>query len=125
MDTKLVHQDARLYLISHASLHKRGFAPLAGMASESVIQMLVAQEHRLVIPFSVKSLQSTLAGTCMPMQHGAGEDSFQETARGTQFASSSKSSDGTHGYPYPSPDGAGGGDEGRCRVGGAWSVIWI
>jgi hypothetical protein len=31
MDTKLVHQDARLYVSSHTSLHKRGFAP--GMAS--------------------------------------------------------------------------------------------
>jgi hypothetical protein len=41
MDIKLVHQDARLYLMSHASLQKRGFAP--GMAS--VIQMLAAQEH--------------------------------------------------------------------------------
>jgi hypothetical protein len=26
MDIRLVHQDARLYLMSHASLHKRGFA---------------------------------------------------------------------------------------------------
>jgi hypothetical protein len=57
MDLKLVHQDARLYLISQASLHNRGFAP--GMAS--VIQVLVAQEHRLVIPFSLKNLQCTLA----------------------------------------------------------------
>jgi hypothetical protein len=52
MDIKLVHhwQNARLYLMSHASLQKRGFAP--GVAS--VIQMLAAQEHRLVIPFSPK-----------------------------------------------------------------------
>jgi hypothetical protein len=62
MDLKLVHQDARLYLISHASLQKRGFAP--GMAS--VIQMLVAQEHRLVIPFSLRNLQCTLEGTSIP-----------------------------------------------------------
>jgi hypothetical protein len=62
MDLKLVHQDARLYLISHTSLQKRGFAP--GMAS--VIQMLVAQEHRLVIPFSLKNLQCTLEGTSIP-----------------------------------------------------------
>jgi hypothetical protein len=59
MDLKLVHQDARLYLISHTSLQKRGFAP--GMAS--IIQMLVAQEHRLVIPFALKTLQFTLEGT--------------------------------------------------------------
>jgi hypothetical protein len=63
LDIKLMHQDARLNLMSHASesLHKRGFkfASLAGMAS--VIQMLVAQEHRLVIPFSLKTLQCTLA----------------------------------------------------------------
>ncbi len=38
---KLVHQDARFYLISHISLQKWGFAP--GMAS--VYQLLVAQEH--------------------------------------------------------------------------------
>ena len=62
MDLKLIHQDARLYLISHASLQKRGFAP--GMAS--VIQMLVAQEHRLVIPFSLRNLQCTLEGTSIP-----------------------------------------------------------
>jgi hypothetical protein len=76
MDVKLVHQDARLYLMSHASLHKRGFAP--GMAS--VIQMLVAQEHRLVIPFSLKTLQCTLNGTCIPMPHGAVEDSLKRRA---------------------------------------------
>ena len=62
LETKLVHQDAKLYLLSHTSLHKRGFAP--GMAS--VIQMLVEQEHRLVIPFSLKNLHSTLDGTTMP-----------------------------------------------------------
>jgi hypothetical protein len=38
VDIKLVHQDARIYLISHTSLHKRGFA--LGMAS--VMKMLVA-----------------------------------------------------------------------------------
>ena len=76
MDIKLVHQDARLYLMSHASLQKRGFAP--GMAS--VIQMLVAQEHRLVIPFSLKNLQCTLDGTVIPMPHGAEEDSLKRRA---------------------------------------------
>jgi hypothetical protein len=69
--------------MSHASLHKRvrvgGFAP--GMAS--VIQMLVAQEHRLaVIPFSLKSLQCTLDGTCIPMPHGAEEDSLKRPPAG-------------------------------------------
>ncbi len=72
----MVHQDARLYLMCHASLQKRGFAP--GVAS--VIQMLVAQEHRLVIPFSLKNLQCTLDGTCIPMPHGAGEDSLKRRA---------------------------------------------
>ena len=76
MDIKLVHQDARLYLMSHASLQKRGFAPGAA----SVIQMLVAQEHRLVIPFSLKNLQCTLEGTVIPMPHGAGEDSLRRRA---------------------------------------------
>jgi hypothetical protein len=83
MDIKLVHQDARLYLMSHASLQKRGFAP--GMAS--VVQMLVAQEHRLVIPFSVKNLQCTLDGTCIPMPHGAGEDSLKRRAEPSLQAS--------------------------------------
>ena len=32
----------------------------------SIIQMLVAQEHGLVIPFSLKNLQCTLEGTSMP-----------------------------------------------------------
>jgi hypothetical protein len=74
MDIKLVHQDARLYLMSHASLQKRAFAP--GVAS--VIQMLVAQEHRLVIPFSLKNLQctGTLDGAGIPMPHGVEGDSL-------------------------------------------------
>ena len=76
LETKLVHQDARLYLISHTSLHKRGFAP--GMAS--IIQMLVDQEHRLVIPFSLTNLQCTLEGTRMPMPHGSGEASLERPA---------------------------------------------
>jgi hypothetical protein len=78
MDIKLVHQDARLYLMSHASLQKRGFAP--GVASAIHTSMLVAQEHRLVIPFSLKNLQCTLDGTCIPMPHGAGEDSLKRRA---------------------------------------------
>jgi hypothetical protein len=76
MDIKLVHQDGRLYLMSRASLHKRGFTP--GMAS--FIQLLVAQEHRLVIPFSLTNLQCTLDGTCIPMPHGVGEDSLKRRA---------------------------------------------
>ena len=72
-ETKLVHQDARLYLISHTSLHKRGFAP--GMAS--AYQMLVAQEHRLVIPFSLVNLQCTLAGTRLPLPTGSEEPSLK------------------------------------------------
>ncbi len=80
MDIKLVHQleDARLYLMSHTSLQKRGFAP--GMPVASVIQMPVAQEHRLVIPFSLKNLQCTLDGSCIPMPHGAEEDSLKRRA---------------------------------------------
>ena len=76
MDIKLVHQDARLYLMSHTSLQKRGFTP--GMAS--VIQMLVAQEHRLVIPFSLKALQCNLDGTVIPMPPGAEKDSLKRRA---------------------------------------------
>jgi hypothetical protein len=55
------------------------FGLTPGMAS--FIQMLVAQEHRLVIPFSLKNLQCTLDGTCMPMlPRGAGEDSLKRRA---------------------------------------------
>jgi hypothetical protein len=46
----------------------------------SVIQMLVAQEHRLVIPFSLQSLQCTLDGAVIPVPHGAGEDSLKRRA---------------------------------------------
>jgi hypothetical protein len=42
--------------------------------------MLVAQEHRLVIPFSLKNLQCTLDGTAIPMPHGTGEDSLRRRA---------------------------------------------
>ena len=106
MDVKLVHQDACLYLISHASLQKRGFAP--GMAS--VIQMLVAQEHRLVIPFSLKNLHCTLSGGD---QHAYARATrhrkrVPETERGTQFASSSEPPISTHGQLHVSPDGTGG-----------------
>ena len=79
MDLKLIHQDARLYLISHASLQKRGFAP--GMAS--VIQMLVAQEHRLVIPFSMKTLECTIEGTSMPGLNDTGNESLKRGAEPT------------------------------------------
>jgi hypothetical protein len=63
-------------MISHASLQKRGFAP--GMAS--VIQMLVAQEHRLVIPFSLKTLHCTLEGTSMPLPNDTGNESLKRSA---------------------------------------------
>jgi hypothetical protein len=51
-----------------------------GVASFIHWQMLVAQEHRPVIPFTLKTLQCTLDGTCMPMPHGAGEDSLKRRA---------------------------------------------
>jgi hypothetical protein len=76
LDIKLVHQDARLYLMSHASLQKRGFAP--GVAS--AIQMPVAQEHRLVIPLSLRNLQCTLDGNAIPMPHGAEGGSLKRRA---------------------------------------------
>jgi hypothetical protein len=46
--------------------------------------MLVAQEHRPVIPFTLKTLQCTLDGTCMPMPHGTGEDSLESALSGVQ-----------------------------------------
>jgi hypothetical protein len=78
MELKLIHQDTRLYLISHTSLQKRGFAP--GMAS--IIQMLVTQEHRLIIPFSLKNLQCTLEGTSIPpsLPRGIGAEAQKRSA---------------------------------------------
>jgi hypothetical protein len=46
----------------------------------SVIQMLVAQDHRLVIPFSLKSLCNTLTGTRMPLPHGEVGNSLKRRA---------------------------------------------
>ena len=46
----------------------------------SVIQMLVAQEHRLVILFSLKTLQCTLEGTSMPLPHDTGNESLKRSA---------------------------------------------
>jgi hypothetical protein len=118
LDLKLVHQDARLYLISHTSLHKRGFAP--GMASVplALIQMLVAQEHRLAnsIPFALKNLQCTWCAhwgpcslscrhchlqSCMHLPHGTGEDSMKRRAEPSLQALLSDSFVGTHGQLGP------------------------
>jgi hypothetical protein len=46
----------------------------------SVIQMPVAQEHRLVILFSLKTLQCTLEGTSMPLKTGTGNESLKRSA---------------------------------------------
>ena len=46
----------------------------------SIIQLLVDQEHRLVIPFSLTNLQCTLDGTRMPMPHGPQEASLKRQA---------------------------------------------
>jgi hypothetical protein len=98
--------------VSHTSLQKRGFAP--GMAS--VIQMLVAQEHRLVIPFSLKNLQCTLDGTVIPMPHGAEEDSPKRRAEPSLQALADHLTALTDTGRQLPPDGAGSSDEGRGRM---------
>ena len=50
LDAKLVPREGSLYLISHASLEKRGL--FRGKAN--ALQMLQEPEHRLVFPFSLK-----------------------------------------------------------------------
>jgi len=62
LETKLVPRERGLYLISHASLEKRGLS----RGAANVFQMLHRPEHRLVIPFSLRNLQCTVDGTYIP-----------------------------------------------------------
>ena len=62
LETKLVPRERNLYLISHASLEKRGLS----RGAANVFQMLYRPEHRLVIPFSLRSLQCTVDGMHIP-----------------------------------------------------------
>jgi hypothetical protein len=55
------HDDPKLYLISHASLAKRGLS--VGQAS---VYHLLAPEHRLYIPFSLLQLPVDINGKDLP-----------------------------------------------------------
>ena len=61
LHAKLVHNDPKLYLISHASLADRGFS----VGQANAYQML-ATEHRLYIPFSLVHLLRDLKGVELP-----------------------------------------------------------
>jgi hypothetical protein len=69
---KLVPRRERsLYLISHASLGKRGLSRGAGRAA-SAYQMFHEPGHRLGFPFSLQSLQRTVDGRNLPLtRHSA------------------------------------------------------
>jgi hypothetical protein len=58
---KMTHDDPRLYLISHASLVKRGLS----IGQANIYQML-APEHRLYLPFSLPQLPVDVNGKALP-----------------------------------------------------------
>jgi hypothetical protein len=57
----MTHDDPRLYLISHASLEKRGLS----IGQANIYQML-APEHRLYLPFSLPQLLVDVNGKALP-----------------------------------------------------------
>ncbi len=57
----MTHDEPRLYLISHASLEKRGLS----IGQANIYQML-APEHRLYLPFSLPQLLVDVNGTALP-----------------------------------------------------------
>ena len=61
LHVKMTHDDPKLYLVSHASLAKRGFS----IGQANVYHML-APEHRLYIPFSLLQLLVDTNGKELP-----------------------------------------------------------
>ncbi len=57
----MAHDDPKLYLIGHASLEKRGLS----IGQANIYQML-AQEHRLYLPFSLPQLLVDVNGKALP-----------------------------------------------------------
>jgi hypothetical protein len=57
----MTHDDPKLYLVSHASLAKRGFS--VGQAN---VYHMLAPEHRLYIPFSLLQLLVDVNGKDLP-----------------------------------------------------------
>jgi hypothetical protein len=58
---RMTHDEPRLYLISHASLEKRGLS----IGQANIYQML-APEHRLYLPFSLPQLLVDVNGKALP-----------------------------------------------------------
>jgi hypothetical protein len=63
LENKLVPRERSLYLISHASLEKRGLSQGAANA----YQMLHEPGNRMFFPFSLHSLQCTVDGKSIPL----------------------------------------------------------
>jgi hypothetical protein len=63
LENKLVPREKSLYLISHASLEKRGLSQGAANA----YQMLHEPGNRMAFPFSLQSLQCTVDGRSIPL----------------------------------------------------------
>ena len=61
LHVKMTHDDPKLYLVSHASLAKRGFS--VGQAN---VYHMLAPEHRLYIPFSLLQLLVDVNGKDLP-----------------------------------------------------------
>jgi hypothetical protein len=61
LHVKMTHDDPKLYLVSHASLAKRGFS--VGQAN---VYHMLAPEHRLYIPFSLSQLLVDVNGKDLP-----------------------------------------------------------
>jgi hypothetical protein len=57
----MAHDEPRLYLISHASLEKKGLS----IGQANIYQML-APEHRLYLPFSLPQLLVDVDGKALP-----------------------------------------------------------
>jgi hypothetical protein len=61
LHVKMTHDDPKLYLVSHASLAKRGFS--VGQAN---VYYMLPPEHRLYIPFSLLQLFVDTNGKGLP-----------------------------------------------------------
>ena len=61
LHVKMTHAEPRLYLISHASLERRGLS----IGQANIYQML-APEHRLYLPFSLPQLLVDANGKALP-----------------------------------------------------------
>ena len=73
---KLVHNDPRLYLISHRSLGQRGLS-----TAEASTYNMLAPDHRLFFPFSLQQLLVDPSGKALPaMTVGPGSSAYAAVA---------------------------------------------